>query len=219
MSQIQTLDFSVNILRALLWQHNEAARLESLLTQKQTWYDTNLAAFWTDWIRDVFDLRTANAFGMQVWAIILGLPLVVTLPPSGTGAPSWAFGALRQNFTRGNFGRSAAGSVSLTLEQQRLVLRLRYFQLIGRCNVTEINRFMNTLFADQGVVFVTDNLDMTMNYTFTFAIDSQLSFVLRNFDLLPRPSTVGIDYDVFAFPVFGFGAFNLNFNNGTFQPS
>lgn len=219
MSTIQSVGFSVDILRALLWQYNNAPRLEAILTQKQEWYDENQSLFWDDWVRDVFDLRTANAFGMKVWAIILGLPLTVSVGPTETTAPAWGFGALRQNFTRGNFGRSGSGSISLTLEQQRLVLRLRYFQLVGRCNVPEINKFMLAVFGSSGPVTVTDNLDMTMSYTFGFAIDSQLAFVLRNFDLLPRPSTVGIDYDVFAYPVFGFGVYNLNFNNGNFPSS
>lgn len=219
MSTIQSVGFSVDILRALLWQYNNAPRLEAVLTQKQAWYDENQSLFWSDWVRDVFDLRTANAFGMKVWAIILGLPLVVSVGPSATTAPAWGFGALRQNFTRGNFGRSGSGTISLTLEQQRLVLRLRYFQLVGRCNVPEINKFMLAVFGNQGPVSVSDNLDMTMSYTFGFAIDSQLAFVLRNFDLLPRPSTVGIDYDVYAYPVFGFGVYNLNFGNGNFPSS
>jgi len=218
-STIQSLEFSVDILRALLWQYNNAPRLESILTQKQAWYDDNQSAFWTDWTRDVFDLRTANAFGLKVWAIILGLPLTVSVGPTPTTAPAWAFGVLRQNFGRGNFGRGGSGSISLTLEQQRLILRLRYFQLVGRCNVPEINKFMIAVFGNLGPVTVNDNLDMTMSYTFGFAIDSQLAFVLRNFDLLPRPSTVGIDYDVFAYPVFGFGVYNLNFNNGNFPSS
>lgn len=219
MTTIQSLDFSVNILRALLWQYNNAPRLEALLTQKQAWYDEEQTEFWSNWVVDVFDLRTANAFGMKVWAIILGLPLVVSVGPSETTAPAWGFGALRQNFGRGNFGRSGSGTISLTLEQQRLVLRLRYFQLVGRCNVPEINKFMIAVFGDQGLVSVTDNLDMTMSYTFGFAIDSQLAFVLRNFDLLPRPSTVGIDYAVLARPVFGFGVYNRNFFDGNFPPS
>lgn len=219
MSTIQSVGFSVDILRALLWQYNNAPRLESILTQKQEWYDENQSLFWDDWVRDVFDLRTANAFGLKVWAIILGLPLTVSVGPTEVTAPAWGFGALRQNFTRGNFGRSSSGSISLTLEQQRLVLRLRYFQLVGRCNVPEINKFMLAIFSSSGPVTVTDNNDMTMSYTFGFAIDSQLAFVLRNFDLLPRPSTVGIDYAVFAYPVFGFGVYNQNFFNSNFPSS
>lgn len=76
MSTKQEFDFSINLLEALIWQYNNAPRLESLLRQKQTWYDVNNRDFWQDWLRDVFDLRTANTFGLRVWSIILGLSLI-----------------------------------------------------------------------------------------------------------------------------------------------
>lgn len=195
MSTIQTLDFSVNVLRALLWQYNDAPRLESLLTQKQNWYIENQSDFWADWVVNVFDLQTADAFGLKVWSIILGIPLNVSVSPTSTSAPAWAFGSLgRKNFGRGNFGRSGSGSVSLTLEQQRLVLRLRYFQLVGRNTVPEINRFMNIVFAGLGSVYVDDPMNMgSLVYVFGFELNSQLLFVLQQYDLLPRPSTIGAE--------------------------
>jgi hypothetical protein len=189
------------------------------MTQKQAWYDNNQSEFWTDWVRDVFDIRTANAFGLQVWSIILGIPLVINTSPSSDG-DRFGFGDagddFNPNFTRGTFGQSTGGSVNLTVEQQRIVLRLRYFQLVGRNTVPEINKFMKMLFASQGLVYVVDNYDMTMSYVFGFAIDSGLAFILQQYDLLPRPSTVGIDYAVYSTPVFGFGSFNLNFTRGSF---
>ena len=54
--KIQALDYSLNLLRAMLWQYNDAARLEGLLRAKQAWYDQNQTEFWEAWVRDVFDL-------------------------------------------------------------------------------------------------------------------------------------------------------------------
>ena len=92
MNQIQAFDFSVDLMRALLWQYNDAARLEALLRQKQTWYDANQSAFWSDWLADVFDLRTANDFGLSVWAIILDIPLIVASAVDPSDKPLWGFG-------------------------------------------------------------------------------------------------------------------------------
>ena len=219
MSTVQDFDFSVDVLRALLWQHNKAERLESLLTQKSAWYSENQSDFWANWTRDVFDLRTANAFGCQVWAAILGLKLTIPTSPTNPDAPAFAFGTLRQNFGRGNFGQSGSGSVSLTVEQQRLVLRLRYFQLISRCTVPEINRFMALIFGDLGRVYVQDLNNMEhVVYVFDFTPGSQLTFIFEQYDLLPRPAAVGVSTIVIARPVFGFGALNQNFENGNFAP-
>ena len=145
--QIQSLDFSVDVLRALLWQYNDAARLEGLLRQKQAWYDGNQKSFWENWITDVFDLRTANAFGCAVWAIILDIPLSVT-SEDDPDKPTWGFDIYRENFTNGNFSSTQASGLSL--DQKRTILRLRYFQLVSKGAVPEINKFLKYLFGNQG---------------------------------------------------------------------
>jgi len=215
--RIQALDFNVNLLQALLWQYNEALRLQSLLEQKQAWYDENQTEFWESWYRDVFDLRTANDFGLAVWAVILNIPLTIT---SGGVASTrlWGFGQYRRNFNRGNFAPSTSG-IRLTTAQKRLVLQLRYYQLVTRGDIPDINRFLNYVFAGYGKVYAVDGLTMTMSYVFTFAIPSSLRFVLENYDVLPRPAGVGVNYVELIRDVFGFGPVHLNFNRGGFAGS
>jgi hypothetical protein len=212
--RVQALDYSVNLLQALLWQYNDAARLQSLLEQKQEWYNTEYSEFWEDWGRDVFDLRTANDFGLSVWAVILNIPLTIT---SGTvpSANLWGFGPFRKNFNRGNFAPSSSG-IRLTTEQRRLVLRLRYFQLVTRGAIPEINAFLKYVFASFGIVYALDGLNMSMDYVFTFQPPSQLRFVLETYDILPRPAGVGVSYTVLVRDTFGFGPYHQNFNRGTF---
>ena len=215
MSTIQAFDFSVEVLRGLLWQHNRALALRSLLESKAAWLEREHAVFWTDWIRDVFDLRTANAFGCQVWARILGVRLA--LPPTEADEPAFGFNGFHRNFDRAPFATGGPDSVKLTVEQQRLVLRLRYFQLVTRCTPVDVNRFMKYLFADQGLVYMLDPLDMSaVTYVFSFVPDPRLFFVIREYDLMPRPSTVGVNYVTTARDAWGFGEFNKNFDNSPF---
>ncbi|MFA5387745.1 MAG: DUF2612 domain-containing protein [Candidatus Paceibacterota bacterium] len=216
MSQIQALDFSVDLMRALLWQYNDAARLEALVRQKQEWYDANQSAFWSDWVADVFDLRTANDFGLSVWAIILDIPLAITTAQSPTQPGKWAFGEFRKNFTHGNF--AASTSSSLTTEQKRLILRLRYFQLITSGAVPEINTFFADLFGEFGPAYVLDGYDMTAFYVFNFALSSKVRTVLTEFDLLPRPAGVKVSHVVIGQANgWGFEQYRKNFNNGNFN--
>lgn len=215
MNQIQALDFSVDLLRALLWQYNAAPRLESLLQQKQQWYDENQKAFWENWVRDVFDLRTANDFGLAVWAIILNIPLAVAAQGDGDKTP-WGFGQYHENFANGNF--SAIASSQLSTEQKRLVLRLRYFQLVTRGTVPEINEFFAYLFEPLGRAYVNDGYDMTARYVFEFPLSSALEMVLTEYDLLPRPAGVKIDFVVTGdADGWGFGRYHENFTNGNFS--
>lgn len=210
--RIQEFDFSVNLLQALLWQYNDAKKLQSLLTSKEQWYAVNQTQFWTDWTRDVFNLRTANDFGLSVWAVILDVPLSFEL--NGTGArPVFGFGIHNLNFTHGNFGRDASGIASLTMEQKRLVLRLRYYQLISDGSAPFSNFVLSDVFG-QG--YVLDPGNMTCTYIFPTALPSMLIQILENFDLLPRPAGVGVNILINPDEVFGFAPIYLNFENGQF---
>ena len=214
MSQIQAFDFSVDLLRALLWQYNDAARLEGLLQQKQDWYNANQKAFWEDWTRDVFDLRTANDFGLSVWAVILNIPLFVTTQDDAA-KPIWGFGQYRENFANGNF--ASTSSAGLSVEQKRLVLRLRYFQLVTTGAVPEINAFFAYLFEPLGPAYVVDGYDMRARYVFGFPLSSALEMVLTEYDLLPRPAGVKIDYVIIGdADGWGFGRYHETFSNGNF---
>lgn len=233
MSTIQELDFSVDMLRALLWRNNEAPNLQALLEFKQANFDADSQDFWTNWVQDVFNLRTANEFGLNVWSIILGIN--ITIEPTATPTPNtnWGFGPDRINFgtpiNLSNFTPSVSAT-SLSLEDARLVLRLRYYQLTTNGNVSDINLILKDVFRSQlgrrarirglTAAYVTDNLDMTIHYTFLFQLSSSLQLVLKNFDILPRPAGVLVTFAVdFANNDFGFGGFRKNFENGNFTPN
>lgn len=213
MTTVQRFDFSVDLLRALIWQYNNAERLQSILQQKLEWYEINQEEFWTDWYNDVFNLLTANEFGLSVWGIILGIPLSVGLPGTGN-RKVWGFGAFNQNFHKYNFGRDSSGVAGLTLKQKRLVLRLRYYQLVTDATVPNTNFILNQIF---GMGKVLDGLNMTETYVFPTALDSEVAFVLQNYDLLPRPAGVGVNILVDPTKAFGFDPYYENFNHGTFR--
>jgi hypothetical protein len=216
---IQEFDFSVDVMQAILWRHNQADNLASLLTQKQAWYDLNQEQFWNDWFTNVFDLRTANDFGCAVWAKVLGVPLGVIVQPDYTTKKIFGFAAFGQNFDRSNFANKTQAVIPLTIEQKRLILRLRFAQLIAKgASVTWVNRIIQYIFSDlgYGAVYVLDGLNMTCSYVFTFAIPSQLTFVLQNYDILPRPDGVLLTTISTVRKVFGFGPYQTNFFNGNF---
>ena len=214
--KIQAFDFSVNLLRAMLWQYNDAPRLEALVQQKQDWFDAENQGFWENWQRDVFDLRTANDFGLSVWTIILDMPLQIVEPDPDAERVIWGFAADDENYTNGNFETSSG--FPLDTEQIRLILRLRYFQLVTRGTVPEVNTFLADLFADLGSVYVVDGLQMNARYIFGFALSPDLEAVLTYFDLLPRPAGVRVDYVVIPdADGWGFGRYHYNFTNGNFH--
>lgn len=212
--QTQAFDFSVNLTKALLWQYNNANNLISIVTQKNQWYLTNQTQFWQNWIRDVFDIRTCNSFGLQVWATILNYPINEPIPGINTGV-TFGFGRFNENFNRGNFSGIAEKVNYLSTEQQRLLLRLRYFQLTSKCTVPAINKMLADLLGANGFGYVLDSGKMNIVYIFNLPINSDLGVVLENYDILPRPAAVGVAYRE-RVKAFGFSAKNKNFNQGNF---
>ena len=84
--------------------------------------------------------------------------------------------------------------MNLTTDQKRIVIRMRYFQLTTNCSVTEINGMLLRVFGNLGQVYVLDNLDMTMTYAFQFTPDSSVLTILNQYDLLPRPAGVSVNF-------------------------
>lgn len=215
MSTIQQFDYSVDLMEALLWQHNNAVRLSALSRAKNAWYQENSGDFWEAWVRDVFDLRTANMFGLRVWSIILDLPLNFALPLNTS--KSFGFGPHNANFNHKGFALSSNNSAAVDIEDARLLLRLRYLQLICYPSVTEINRILKTVFSDRGEVYALDSLDMKyVIFVFGFPPGSSLAQLLIQYDVLPRPAGVGIKITLEDSKRFGFGPFNANFNQSGF---
>ncbi|NIT55538.1 MAG: DUF2612 domain-containing protein, partial [Aliifodinibius sp.] len=54
-------------------------------------------------ITDVFNLDTANDFGLSVWSVILNTPLTVENNEPEPDNSNWGFGNNRKNFNNGNF--------------------------------------------------------------------------------------------------------------------
>ncbi len=217
MSDIQEIDFSVDLLRALLWQYNDATTLQALLTQKNTWFAENHTEFWENWYTDVFNLETCNQFGLVVWGIILGLQLYVNQPPP-QDSPIFGFDSSDTvNFDNGIFGNNTGSTVILSPAAQRIGLRLRYLQMTTSGCVPEINRALKKIFADYGNVFLYDYQNMTQAYMFGFTIPFELTYLFDNYDILPRPAGVKSIYIDLTQPVFGFDdSGHVNFDNGIF---
>lgn len=191
---IQQFDFTVPVTKALLWQYQNSPNIQSLINSKQAWYETNQTQFWLDFITNIFNLDTANAFGLGVWSIILGQPIVFNNASNPNQTP-WGFGTNNVNFTQGNFAGGAGGSYSLPLSAARILLQLRAFQLVSSGTVPETNRMLAYVFADYGPAWLIDNHDMTQTYMFNFQLTADLVYIFNNIDILPRPAGVLSTYE------------------------
>jgi hypothetical protein len=181
---IEQFDFTVDITKSLLWQYNDAEKLQTILTQQQSWLDQNVKNFWDGFITDIFDLRTVNDFGCHVWAVILGVHFSI----QSDVPPVW-FNFLNSNgtnFSHGGFYPSSG--IILTTEQKRTILQLRYRQITSNATVDEMYRAVIQILPITSII---DNLNMTVTIT-AVTPDYKTQFIIDNYDVISRPAGVKI---------------------------
>ena len=132
---ILNIDPTIDLKQCLLWQYQNSEKLKSLILSKQDWYSVHQAQFWQDWYDKVFNIDTANDFGLSVWGQIL-------------------------NFSRNVTAKD--GSLHyLTTEQYRMILKGQMLRFGMGASAPEINKWLSVVFAGKGVCYCIDSYDMT----------------------------------------------------------
>lgn len=186
------IDPEINLKQCLLWQYNNAPALRALILQKQDWYKTHQEDFWNYWYNCVFNLDSADDFGLTVWGEILDFPRQV---------------------------KSVDGSLHvLTTEQYRTVLKGQMLKFNMGVTAPEVNKWLSVVFGAQGKAYCLDNLDMTaIPFVFEQNPSDEILWLLANVDFLPRPAGVGYEVRLIGQDIFGFNGSGLQtFDNGVF---
>src|SRR5690625_1493206 len=217
MTDIQAIEFNVDLLRAILWQYEQAdhgspsgkSKMVRLADNDQAYIDQAHAQYSSDWYADVFNLQEDNDFGLKVWSIILDFPITLESQYQHddytVGFGDYSVTGF-ENFENGNFSPVAeATEAVLSTGEARQVLLLRWFNLTMRPTVPNINKVVEGIFGDGGA-YVLDNYDMTMTYVLVAQPGHELYEMLLSRDALPRPSTVKLDVVRAQSPGFGFSA-------------
>jgi hypothetical protein len=146
---------------------------------------------------DMFNIATATGYGLDVLGIILGVTR--TLEVSGTqlyfgfeqaGQPSASPFNTQPFFT----GEQLDNNFELSDDSYRLLLFAKALYNISPGNIPSINKILQTLFPGRGNAFVTDGLNMTMNYTFQFVLSPVELAIVEQSGVLPKP--VGVNASV-----------------------
>jgi len=212
---IQQFDFSMDILKVVKWEYDSAPNLKNILALKQNWYSNNHERFWADWERNVFNLFTANDFGLNIWAIILDLPLYTESLASPDNYPAFGFGGFGLNFGRSNFATDTDTVNRLSIEQKRQLLRMRWWQITSDGSMPSINHALHDVFGKD--VYALDGHDMTITIVYQVILPDVMMRLLQDFDLIPRPSGVKFTHLVKPRDAFGFAEYSLNFDQPNSQ--
>lgn len=168
MTKVYHIDPKVDIEASILWQYAEAKSLASIIKKEQAFYDTNVSEFIEFWREKMLSIDTADDFALSVWGKILNFNRQILLED---------------------------GSIYvLSTEGYRLLLKGQFLKLTTIGTIPEANRYLNLLFANQGLSYCLDNYNMTISYIFEFLPNEEQLFILKNIDFLPRPA--GVKYEI-----------------------
>lgn len=141
------------------------------------------------------DLDTAVGYGLDVWGRIVGLPTGRTLTvevgdffgmtnsggqfsgDSYDAAPFYAGGQLTTNY-------------NLTDEAFRTLILAKAMSNISDGSIPSVNAILMTLFGEDGTAYVADGLNMTLTYTFSFALSPLQQAIVSQTGVLPKTTGV-----------------------------
>ncbi len=179
----------IDVLKSLMWG-DVGSHIEKIGLVKQALVDEYHTEFWNNFLVDVFNFNTANSFGLSVWARILDVPLYLS-----SEARTEAFGFNGgQPFGQAAFNVVSGTPIAVSLEEQRQMIKLKYFIMTNRLSIPSINAGFAWVFG-AGNVTVESNHNMTMTITvFNESISEYFINYLSTLDLLLIPAAV--DYNI-----------------------
>ena len=153
----------------------------------------NIDAFY----QKIWDISTAEGYGLDVWGSIVGVSRIVYLPGSSTGD---FMGFKESTNPEAEFGQNkfftpaANSSYALDDTNFRILILTKALSNIGGAGIPAYNTLLMTLYPGRGNVYVVDNLNMTMTIKFMFPITSVEKTILMQTGVFTPPT--GVSYTI-----------------------
>lgn len=182
MSKTANLNFQYDYSPVILWQYSEAKKLKAIVDNEQKFLDVAVTKFIKDFEKDLFNLDTCNADGLELWGKLLQV------------------------------SRPRLNGVDATDEQYRLLLKARIYVLVWDGTAFGLTRLIRYLFPnilfrviDCPVDSHGDNQIMKVKIEFSDGLTAEQEAVLSMgyldplsgkfvYTFLPRPA--GVEYEI-----------------------
>lgn len=204
----------INVEKTILAQYANSPILVNLINGMNDAIDprSDLIQFFDD----VWNINTAEGFGLDIWGRILGVSRIIPIP--GTNGsfgfdnadrpPDWEnFGnTVGSNLVGGPFysGQANTGGYTLNDTAYRTLLLTKALANIVATNAMSLNTLVRNLFPGRGSCYTVDLGNMAMRYVFEFSLTSIEFAILVFSGVLPHPAGVQVSVLVIAQQFFGF---------------
>lgn len=210
-----------NVEQTIISQYANSPTLVALVQNMNEYVDpaANFEAFYNL----VWNVDTAQGFGLDIWGRIVGVSRLLRIPANqetlgfdtSSFPPDWA------PFNQGTWhtGANVTQAYLLPDNLYRTLILTKALANIVATTAASINQLLRNLFPGRGRAYVLDNGGMSMTFLFEFSLTSAEYAILTLSGALPHPA--GVMFNVIVIPagLFGFseaGAYVQPFDQGTF---
>jgi hypothetical protein len=177
--------------QTVISQYANSPRILALISSFNAAVDpsANIDAFYNN----VWNIETAQGYGLDVLGRIVGVSRIVTLTASGflglKGPDGTASGV---PFGAGPFydGSAITSNYALNDASFRTLILAKAYSNICNGSIIAINQILLTIFEGLGDCYCTDGRNMTMTFTFTFKLTNVQQAIVLQTGVLPRPCGV-----------------------------
>jgi hypothetical protein len=140
---------------------------------------------------DIWNIDTAQGYGLDVWGRIVGVNRVLQVSGSGY------FGFYQGEPTSQGWGQAPwysgetlTGNYPLSDDAFRVLILAKALANICDGSIPGINQILLNIFPNRGNCYVTNGQNMTMSYVFDFALSPVELAIVTNSGVLPTPAGI-----------------------------
>lgn len=212
----------INVEETIISQYGNSATITQLVRNMDQYIDPR--ADFDTFFNFVWNVETAQGFGLDIWGRIVNISRELQIPPDATyfgfsDALPGSYPFEEQPFWDGVAG--ATNTYRLADDAYRQLILTKALANIASSNAPSLNQLLQNMFADRGRCYVNDMGGMQFRHTFEFDLTSQEYAIVTQSGVLPRPSGVNAILFQSALPLFGFSEAGLSaapFGQGVFIP-
>ncbi len=145
---------------------------------------------------DFFDLiwnvNTAVGYGLDVWGRIVGVGRVLQIEVGAYFGMEGPAGSSGEPYSVAPFyaGTTLTNNYALTDDAYRKLIFAKALANISDGSIKSINQILLNLFPFRGNCYVADGNDMTLTYTFLFALSLVELAIVQQSGVLPKPTGI-----------------------------
>lgn len=180
-----------NVIDTIASQYANSPTITTLIDAMNQYIDPTVDI--DQFLSFVWNVDTAQGFGLDIWGRIVGVGRVLTIPGAGV-----YFGfdeqIEAQPFDQAPFYDGPPDTQNFTLadDAYRTLILTKALSNISAATAPSFNSLLQAFFANRGRCYVIDTGGMTMRYTFEFALQPFEIAVLTQSGAISRPAAVEV---------------------------